>query len=112
DPKENGWTNLLSRGFGFRGMFGDTLRSENNVVTVNLENKDLSIATMALGRYAQAQIVPEDGTAGTVNVKVQEGTMEDAVKQLAKQTQRNWTHYYALLGGFRGPRRDVARPDS
>ena len=112
DPKENGWTNLVSRGFGFRGMFGDNLRSENSVVTVNLENKDLSIATLALARYAQAQIVPEDGTTGTVSVKVQEGTMEDAVKQLVRQTQRSWTHYYALLGGFRGPRRDLARADS
>lgn len=112
DPMENGWTNLVSRGFGFRGMFGDNLRSENNVVTVNLENKELLIATLALARYAQAQIVPEDGTAGTVSVKVQEGSMEEAVRQLAKQTQRNWTHYYALLGGFRGPRRELARMDS
>jgi len=111
DPVENGWTNLVPRsfGFGFRGMFGDNLRSENSVLNVNLENKDLSIATLALARFAQAQIVPEDGTAGTVTVKVQEGTMEEAVRQLAKQTERNWTHYYALLAGFR---RNMARAES
>ena len=75
-------------------------------------NKDLSIATMALARYGRARIVPEDGTTGTVSVKVKEGTMDDAVKQLAKQTGRNWTHYYALLGGFGGPGRGLGRAAS
>ncbi|MFM1769891.1 MAG: hypothetical protein RJA22_2420 [Verrucomicrobiota bacterium] len=106
---ENGWTNLNTRPFGFGpggrggGMFGDTLRAENDVVNVNFENKDLAVATAALARYAQAQVVPEDGTAGTVSVQVREGTMQDAVRQVAGQTRRQWTQYYALLGGFRPP---------
>ena len=112
EAKESGWTNLQVRGFGSRGMFGENLRSENDVVTVNLQNKELLTATMALARYAQAQIVPEDGTAGTVNVAVKEGTMEDAVKQLARQTERKWTHYYALLAGFRPPRMQMSQADT
>lgn len=105
---DNGWTNLHTRPFGLRGgMFADNLRAENDRVTVHLHDKDLLIATMALARYAQAQIVPEDGAAGTVSVKVQDGTMSDAVKQLARQTHRKWTQYYALLGGFRPSRRDL-----
>ena len=114
EPKDYGWTNLASRGFGFRGMFGENLRAENDVLTVNLQNKDLLIATMALARYAQARITPEDGTAGTVSVTVKEGTMDDAVKQLAQQTGRKWTHYYSLLGGFGSfrPRPEMTRADT
>jgi len=105
---ENGWTNLTSRsgfGFGRGGMFGDNLRAENDVVTVNFQDKELPVATTALARYAQAQVVPEDGTSGNVSVKVQQGTMQDAVKQVAAQTHRKWTHYYALLGGGFRPSR-------
>ena len=33
----------------------------------HFENKDLLVATAALARYAQAEVVPEDGTAATVS---------------------------------------------
>lgn len=120
---ESGWTNLSTRPLGFGpggrggGMFGETLRAENDVVNVSFEKKDLTVATAALARYAQAQVVPEDGTDGTVTVKVRQGTMQDAVKQVAGQTRRSWTQYYALLGGFRPPRMasadgtNAARPE-
>ena len=113
-PADNGWTNLSARGFGFGfgrgggGMFGDNLRAENDVVNVSFQDKDLHVATTALARYAQAQVVPEDGTAGMVSVKVQQGSMEDAVKQVARQTHRKWTHYYALIGGGFRPGRMAA----
>jgi hypothetical protein len=83
------------------------LRDANGLVSVNITAKDVGIATMALARFTQAQIVPEDGTKGLITMSLQQAPMADAVQRLAKQTRRKWTHYYALRGGGRG-RGDVA----
>ena len=108
----SGWTNLQNRSFmgfgrgGGPGMFADTLRNENKLISLNLVNKDLSVATLALARFGRAHVVPEDGLERPVQLTLQQATMEEAVEQLAKQTSRHWTLYYALLGGgWRGPRR-------
>jgi hypothetical protein len=102
DPMETCWTNLQTRPFGFRGgLFADNLRNENNLINLNLQNKDLSIATLALARFSRAQIVPEDGTEGTVQLTLRQATMDDAVRKLSKQINRRWTEYYAFQpGGF------------
>lgn len=90
-------------GGGFGGDFADNLREGGDgSVSVNIVNKDLSIATMALARYGRARIVPEDGTTGNINITLQQAPMDEAIKRLAKQTKRNWTHYYALQGGGGG----------
>jgi hypothetical protein len=103
-PEENGWTNLQSRGFGFRGgMMGDLLRSQSGLINVQLENKDLEFALLALARFSQAQVVPEDGTAGTVNLQLKQALFSEAVAQIAKQVKRNWTVFYALRS-WRGGR--------
>ena len=113
-----GWTNWQGR-FGFRGggfgggggpggpgggsAFGDTVRNENRLVSLHIENKDVQFATLALGRYAQARVVPEDGTLATVNLKLNQVTVPDAVALLAKQARRSWTRLYVLQGfGGRG----------
>jgi len=94
------------------GMFAENLRDANGLVSVNISAKDLTIATMALGRFSQAQVVPEDGTAGLVTMNLQQAPMEEAVKRLARQVKRKWDHYYALRGGGgRGRGEFAARRD-
>lgn len=121
---ESGWTSLQTRGFGFRGggMFADTARSENNLVSANLVGKELSVATMALARFAQAQVVPEDGTEGVVNQQLDRVPFDKAVARVAHDVRRSWTKYYALQGdggrggfgggprGDRGPRGEGGPP--
>lgn len=112
NPAENGWTNLSARPFpgGFGGgMFGDTARNENKLISLQLDGKDLDLATFALGRYSQARVIPEDGAAGTVRLSLVQATMPQAVAKLAKSVHRKWSQYYVLQSG-RGGRRggDVA----
>jgi type II secretory pathway component GspD/PulD (secretin) len=107
NPVENGWTNLSALPFpgGFGGgMFGDTARNENKLISLQLDGKDLDLATHALGRYSQARVIPEDGTAGTVRLSLVQATMPQAVAKLAKSVHRKWALYYALQSG-RGGRR-------
>ena len=110
DAAQSGWTNFARRGFGFRGggpggpggpggMFADNARSENNLVSANLIGKELAVATMALARFAQAQVVPEDGTDGVVNQQLDRVPFDDAVARVAHDVRRSWTKYYALQGG-------------
>src|ERR1051326_9148012 len=98
----NGWSAFQARGFGFRGggAFGNNARAENDLVSLKLLDKDLETATMALGRFAQARVLPEDGTAGTVYLSLSQSPMSDAVAQLAKQVKRRWTRFYTLQRGF------------
>ncbi|MDB6124354.1 MAG: hypothetical protein JWQ71_3347 [Pedosphaera sp.] len=110
NPAENGWTNFNSRSFsggfggGGGGGFGDNARSQNSLVSMQVVNQDLPATTRALGRYAQARVVAEDGAEGTVTLSLNQATMPQAVKQLARQVHRKWNHYY-FLQSWRGPRR-------
>jgi hypothetical protein len=117
EAAQSGWTNYARRGFGgFRGgpggpgggMFGDTARSENNLVSANLVGKELSVATMALARFSQAQVVPEDGTEGVVNQQLDRVPFDDAVARVAHDVRRSWTKYYAIQGGGFGGRGGMA----
>lgn len=104
-PAAAGWTNLTARGFGFRGpmgFFADNARSENDLVSANLIGKDLPVATMALARFAQAQVVPEDGTEGIVNQQLDRVPFDKAVAGVAHDVHRKWAKYYAIQGGGRG----------
>lgn len=120
DPATHGWTNLQNRAFvggpggpggpfggGMfgRGMPGQTTpQPQNQLVSLNLPGKDVAFATLALNRFAQARVVPEDGTTATVNLIIRQATASKAVAQLAKAADRKWGKVYALQGGFGGPR--------
>jgi type II secretory pathway component GspD/PulD (secretin) len=111
DPAANGWTNFSNRasfggfgGFG-SGGFGDNARSQNSLVSMQVVNQDLSATTHALGRYAQARVIAEDGASGTVTLSLNQATMPQAVKQLSHQVHRKWTQYYLLQSWRGGPRR-------
>jgi len=125
-PAENGWSALQSRGFGRGGrggpgggpggpggfFGGGGPRNDNRLVTLQLADKDVEFATLALGRFSQARVVPEDGTTGNLNVSLTHVPMPKAVATVAKQVHRNWTEYYALQTwrGFR-PTNEWARSD-
>jgi hypothetical protein len=111
DPMTHGWTNLPGRMFGPGGMLGFGMpgfgppgetRAQNQTVSLNIVGKDVAFATLALNRFAQARVVPEDGTAATVNLNLKKATVSKAVAQLAKAAHRKWTILYALQPGF-GP---------
>ncbi len=112
DPVEHGWTNLQSRLFFGRGPmlgggpgggpFGEPARNADQRVSMQIQDKDLSFATLALARYAQVRVVSEDGTAAKVNLKLNRASVSEAVSQLAKKAGRSWTKLYTLRGEF-GP---------
>lgn len=119
DPAQNGWTNLFSRSFGrdlFRGgpggfgggPFGDPDRGSNQLVSLLIEGKDVQFASLALNRFAQAHIVPEDGASGVVTLRLKQAKIPSAVSQLAKKAHLSWTRLYALTG-FGGS--DRGRPE-
>jgi hypothetical protein len=99
---DTGWSAYETRPFrGDGGVFGANLRAENTLVTIKVPGKDVSVAALGLDRFAQAQVVPEDGTKGTVYLQVAQVTMPEAVSKLARQVKRNWTRLYTLQPGFR-----------
>ena len=113
----NGWSAFRSRPMRGGGMFGANVQAENERVTVNVLNQDLEIATLALARFAQAQVVPEEGTTARVDLVLTGATMSQAVAQLAGKADRSWSRFYTLQPGFRfdtarrGPPRDAAADD-
>ncbi len=98
EPEKSGWTNLQSRGMfgggrggfgGFGGFggpgggFGDMVRGQNDLVSLQVKAKDLQVATMAMTRFGQSQIVPEDGAGGIVTLSLHNVKFDKAVAQLA-----------------------------
>src|SRR4051812_17573488 len=95
----SGWTNLQKNPFWLRntiGGFGNTARAANNLVSAQILNKDLDFTALALSRFSQAQIVPEDTAHGNITLKLAQVPFEKAVAQVAKQVHRNWDEIYAL----------------
>jgi hypothetical protein len=95
----NGWLALQQlAGWQQAGLsgFANILRAENKLVSAQLENKDLAFTALALSRFSKAQIVPEDGTQGSVNLKLQQVSFEKAVAKVAKQVRRKWDQVYTL----------------
>jgi hypothetical protein len=121
-PEASGWTNFSMRGSGGwgRGGFGDTVRSQNDVVNLQLDGRDLGFAILALSRVSQARVVPEGGTDGKINLRLNQVPFEKAVAAVAKQVNRDWDQLYTLQpggdffggrgGDFGGPP-DFARGD-
>jgi len=114
DPATHGWTNLQSRmpgggmfgpgGPGGGGPFGLAMPGaavpQKQLVSLNFVGKDVAFTTLAFNRFAQARVVPEDGTDGSVSLTLKQATVSSAVAQLAKKVHRKWTTLYALQGGF------------
>ncbi len=134
DAAAHGWTNLQTRMFGPGpgGMAGFGMmmpvgpgqdRSGNHRVSLAISGKDLSFAILALSRFAQARVVPEDGTSALIQMTVKQATVGEAVGKLAKAAHRKWTRVYALQPMFGpggpggpegpggGPRQFAFRPD-
>ena len=126
DPASAGWTNFNSRGagggrggFGGPGGFADTVRGQNSLVSLTLSGKDLSFAALALARFSQAQVVPEDGASGMISLQLAQVPFTEAVAKVAKQAHRKWEVLYALQdrpdfggrGGDNEGRRGFGRGD-
>lgn len=131
DPARNGWTNLQSR-MGFRGGFGgfggggfggwggrdgggfgEAPRTQTSLVSLEFQDKDVSFATLALDRFSQARVVPEDGVSAKINLKLNQAPVPKAVAAVAKQARRDWATLYVMTSerGRGGPG-DMARgPD-
>ncbi len=107
----SGWSTVLNVPAWQRGGgngFGNTVRAANKLVSAQFQSKDLGFAALALSRFSQAQVIPEDGAGGTINLKLEQAPFERAVAQVAKQVHRKWDKIYAIQ-----PLRAVvvARPD-
>lgn len=125
NPATSGWTNLQERGgwggfggFGgggrrggfdrggggaggggpFGGGPGDPLQTQNQFVSLDISGKDLQFTTLAMSRYAQTRIVPEDGATATISVKFNQTKVDSAVAKIAKQARRKWAKLYVLRG--------------
>ncbi len=95
----SGWSNLEKAPAWRNGggsMFGNALKSGNDVVSAQIIKKDLDFVILALSRYAQAQVVPEDGTFGTIDLKLDQAPFSKAVAAVAKQTHRKWDKVFTL----------------
>jgi hypothetical protein len=111
-----GWTNFSGRGFGggergFRGPammanMADGPRAQDTPVTLNVSGKDLAFATLALSRFAQSQVIPEDGANGTINLSLSQVPFRDAVEKVAAQAKLKADVFYTLQD-----RPDFARDD-
>ena len=98
-PAGSGWVSLQKLGAWQRngiGAFANALRAQNNLVSAQFLNKDLSFAAFALSRFSKAEVVPEDGVKGPIYLKLQQVPFETAVAKVAKQVHRKWDRCYAL----------------
>ena len=98
-PSESGWTNLFTAPAwrrGNTGGFANNARAENNLVSAQIEGKDLGFATLALSRFTQAQVVAEDGAEGFINLRLEQVPFTEAVAQVARKARRKWDLFYTL----------------
>jgi|SRR5579862_5825293 len=98
-PAGNGWLALEQLAAWQQaglGGFANMLRAQNKLVSAQLSDKDATFTALALSRFSKAQIVPEDNTAGVVNLTLQQVPFEKAVAKVAKQLHRKWWQVYTL----------------
>jgi hypothetical protein len=116
DPMSYGWTNLQARGFfGFGGRggggpggfgggggpmgMGGGAPAGDGLISLDIQNKDVAFATLALGRFGGTRVVPEDGANSLpITLKLDKATVDDAVGKLAKKAHRSYARLYALRG--------------
>jgi hypothetical protein len=118
EAETSGWTNLQQRGFGGRGGgaggFGnlaDAAQAQADKINFELLDRDVPFAMMAIARVPQTQLVPENGTAGSLNIHLKKVPVSQAVAAVAKQVHRDWDQYYLIAPGFGGRGGDFARGD-
>ncbi|HMJ90932.1 MAG TPA: hypothetical protein VK530_14010 [Candidatus Acidoferrum sp.] len=104
----SGWTNLFTAPSWRRvgtGGFASNTRLGNKLVSAQIDSKDLAFVALALSRFTQAQVVPEDGAEGTIRLRLHDTPFEEAVARVAAQAHRKWDGFYTLqpLGGFYAP---------
>jgi hypothetical protein len=103
----SGWTNLFTAPSWRRNMggFANNTRMANKLVSAQINGQDLEFAALALSRFTQAQVVPENGATGTVHLHLRETPFEQAVARVAAQVHGKWDGFYTLqpLGGFYAP---------
>jgi hypothetical protein len=105
------WTNLQSnggpRGFGFGGPRPGEVPATNDLISLQITARDLPFTLLALNRFSHLRVIPEDGTAATISLSLNDATPRDAVAALARKTQRKWTELFTLRQEFgpggRGP---------
>lgn len=102
EKEVSGWKAWQVRPLRGGGMFAETLRENNKLITLQLLDKDVEFAALALSRFGRVQIVPEDSATNRVKLFMHNATMEEAVARLAKQANRKWTVFYTLQPGFFG----------
>src|SRR6185503_17902332 len=98
-PSESGWTNLFAAPAwrrGNTGGFANNARAGNNLVSAQIEGKDLGFATLALSRFTQAQVVAEDGAEAFINLRLEQVPFTEAVAQVARKAHREWDLFYTL----------------
>jgi hypothetical protein len=98
-PLGNGWLALQQLAAWQQaglGGFANTLRAENKLVSAQLADKDATFTALALSRFSKAQVVPEDGINGSVNLTLQQVPFDKAVAKVARQLHRKWSRVYTL----------------
>lgn len=98
-PTGNGWVGLQQLAAWQQaglGGFANTLREENKLVSAQLVDKDVAFTALALSRFSKAQVVPEDGINGMVNLTLQQVPFEKAVARVARQVHKKWARVYTL----------------
>lgn len=102
----SGWTNLYAAPAWWRNRnagFGNNARAANNLVSASFAGSDLDFAALALSRFSQAQVVPEDGSVAIVTLRLEQVPFEVAVAKLARQARRKFDHLYTLQPLRRAP---------
>lgn len=89
-------------GMGGPGGFAENIQAENNLVSLQITNKEVALAAKAISRFARSQVVPENGAQSRVNVVLEQTPMDQAVAKVAKSARLKWTKFYALERGGRG----------
>ena len=121
-----GWTNLQRRGFGGGGpggpggfgggpgsgrgggMFGMPRTNQPSVISLDIRGKDVQFAATALSRFGGVRVVPDDALHKTINLKLDQVRIEDAIGRLAKTASAKWDKIYSLQGD-EGPRQFADR---
>lgn len=91
-------------GFGGGGPFGgNDGPAVPTPVTVEFKGQPPLEAANTLRQFGRVKVVPEDGTARPVILKLDSVPMDTAVAQMAKWVKRKWAKFYTLetRGGFR-----------
>jgi hypothetical protein len=112
----SGWTNFQVRGFGRGpggpggfGFMGDALGAQGNVIDFDVVNRDLPFAAVALARFGQ--LVPENGTAGNITVRLKQVPVTKAVAAVADHVKRKWDQYYLVYSEDFGRGGEFTRGD-